>query len=196
MKYALSALALATAVTANADLITLTGSIDQAFVPADDDYGYSGGIYLGREVHLNQESDVTFTAVFSESSYQNAFISIGGVLYDNVIDGATTTERLGGGLIPFSFLVQDTGLGVSNGVNQQAWEETGPQPHFAVSEVLEDGNSWLIGLQDDGNSIDYDFDDFVLRMTVEPVNVPEPMPAMLLGLGLIGVGLTRLKKRA
>ena len=192
-------LSLALATGAHANLITLTGSIDQAVIPAGDDYGFLG-IYLGREVILNQESQVTFKAIFSEAAYTNALITFGDVTYSNVIDGASTTEVLDAGLIPFSFFVTDTSLAVSNGTNQAAWTKQGPQPHFAITEEISPGK-WLIGLQDDGNSIDYDFDDYVIEMTVEPLpvnpqEVPEPLPAALLGLGLLGVGLTRLRRRS
>jgi hypothetical protein len=56
-----------------------------------------------------------------------------------------------------------------------------------------DADSLLIGFNDSYTG-DNDYDDLVIQ--ADFAEVPEPMPAMLLGLGLVGVGLSRLRKRA
>jgi hypothetical protein len=47
----------------------------------------------------------------------------------------------------------------------------------------------------DASSPDLDLDDYVIRADVKALPVPEPGAMALLGLGAVGVGLTRLKRR-
>jgi len=76
-----------------------------------------------------------------------------------------------------------------NGFNQAGYESLGSS--FAVSWI--DADSLLIGFNDRYTG-DNDYDDLVIQ--ADFAEVPEPMPAMLLGLGLMGIGLARLRKRA
>jgi hypothetical protein len=202
MKKTLLSLALLAASSANA-LVTYTGSTDSGVLPPDNDFEEGLPVLFGREVSVDGPATITMTAIFSEADYTNAFITVGGTTFSNVIDGSSLTFDYAGGLLPFSFFVIDTGNSVINGSNQFNWESDLLLPYFAVTEVLEqDGTeSFLIGLNDnsgfDGDSIDLDVDDYVIRVevTAPQVEVPEPLPAALLGLGLIGIGLARIKAR-
>ena len=198
MRALLLPLAFLAATSANA-LVTYTGSIDFGITPPDDDFAPGQTVLFGREVYLDGDSNVTMTAIYSEASYTNAFITVNGVQYSNVIDGSQLTFSAAAGLLPFSFLVTDTSSVVVNGGNQLAWEAAGENPFFAVTpvEFSDDMATFYIALDDGGfgDQTGTDLDDFVIRVDVDPVAVPEPMPAMLLGLGLIGIGLTRFKTR-
>jgi hypothetical protein len=198
IKRFMAAACLAASTSASA-LVTYTSSTDQGVTPPDDDFAPEIPVLFGREVYLDDAATVTMTAIYSEASYTNALITVGGVEYSNVIDGSSLTFVADAGLLPFGFFVTDTALSVINGGNQLAWESAGEDPFFAVTPVeVSDGmESFYIALDDGGfgDKTGSDLDDFVIRVDVEPVVVPEPMPAVLLGLGLIGVGLTRLRRK-
>ena len=201
MRKMLFALSLLAAAQAQA-LVTFSGSIDQGVTPPDDDFAPGTPVLFGREVTIDQYAQVKLTAVYSEANYTNAFLTVGGVSFSDVIDGSSFTFDFGPGLLPFSFFVTDTSLAVVNGGNQVAWEAGGSSPFFAVTPVETDSDgvaSFYIALNDNGfgdlTSGDQDLDDYVIRADVKALPVPEPLPAVLLGMGLVGVGLTRLKRR-
>ena len=201
MRKMLFALSLLAAAQAQA-LVTFSGSIDQGITPPDDDFAPGTPVLFGREVTIDQYAQVKLTAVYSEANYTNAFLTVGGVSFSDVIDGSSFTFDFGPGLLPFSFFVPDTATAVVNGGNQVAWEAGGSSPFFAVTPVETDSDgvaSFYIALNDNGfgdqTSPDLDLDDYVIRADVKAIPVPEPLPAMLLGMGLVGVGLTRLKRR-
>ena len=210
MKKTIMAIALAAATQAHASLINLEGSDDTIALSdvvdhlvldtpsAAGDVTITSELYVGRDVYLPQRSKVTFTAITSESAWTNVFVSIGQSLYDEINDGASISGIYEAGLLDFGFFVEDTGQSVINGNNAAQYESDTFLPHFGLVGIATTaGDGYLIGLQDDGNTVDYDFDDHIIAMQIEaaPLEVPEPMPAALLGLGLIGVGLTRLKRR-
>ena len=201
MRKTLLALSLLAAAQAQA-LVTFSGSIDQGVTPPDDDFAPGTPVLFGREVTIDQYAQVKLTAVYSEANYTNAFLTVGGTSFSNVIDGSSFTFEYGPGLLPFSFFVTDTSLAVVNGGNQVAWEAGGSNPFFAVTPVETDSDgvaTFFIALNDNGfgdqTSPDLGLDDYVIRADVKAIPVPEPLPAMLLGMGLVGVGLTRLKRR-
>ena len=200
MKKTLFAMSMAAAVNASA-LVTYTGSIDQGITPPDDDFAPGVVVLFGREVYVDVPANITMTAIFSEADYSNALITIGDTTYSDVIDGSSITFPVAAGLLPFGFFVTDTGESVINGGNQLAWEAGGSTPFFAVTPVETDSDgvaSFYIALNDNGfgdaSSLDIDLDDYVIRADVKALPVPEPGTLALLGLGAVGVGLTRIKK--
>jgi hypothetical protein len=201
MRKMLFALSLLAAAQAQA-LVTFSGSIDQGITPPDDDFAPATAVLFGREVTIDQYAQVKLTAVYSEANYTNAFLTVGGVSYSDVIDGSSLTFDFGPGLLPFSFFVTDTATAVVNGGNQLAWEAGGSSPFYAVTPVETDSDgvaSFYIALNDNGfgdaSSPDQDLDDYVIRADVKALPVPEPGAMALLGLGAVGVGLTRFKRR-
>ena len=183
-----SALALlAVALNLNAAIIT-DGSTDALPSVTGDDFGYVGPVLLGREVSVTGVYDVTFTAVYQESDFRNYFVTVAGTLFDDINIGDSYTVTTPAGL-DFAFgSVGHPGTAV-NGFNQAGYEANGPS--FAVNWI--DADSLFIGYNDSYTG-DHDYDDMVVR--ADFVAVPEPMPAMLLGIGLMGIGAARRMRRA
>ena len=181
-----SALALlAIALNLNAAIIT-DGSPDVSPALLGDDFGYVGPVLLGREVSVTGVYDVTFTAVYQESDYRNYFVTVAGALFDDINIGDSVTIRTPAAL-QFAFGSLDASGTAVNGLNQTGYEASGAA--FAINWLSP--TSLLIGYNDSFTG-DNDYDDLVIR--ADFVEVPEPMPAMLLGLGLMGVGLTRMRR--
>ena len=202
MKKTLFALSLLAAAQANA-LVSYSGSIDQGVTAPDNDWAAGVPVLFGREVSIDGPATIKMTALYSEAAYRNAFITVGDITFSDVIDGDAYSFEFEGGLLPFSFYVTNTDRSVLNGGNQFNWESKELLPYFSVTPVEQQlgFETFIIGLNDNSTSDvnpDTDIDDFIIQVDVVPapqVEVPEPMPAALLGLGLIGVGLTRLKAR-
>mgnify|MGYP000890456554 CR=1 FL=1 len=168
--------------------ITTVGSVDVAPSLLGDDFGYTSEIQLGREVGITGTYDVTFTAVFEESAYRNYFVSVGGILFDDINIGDSYTFRTTD-VLNFGFGSIGQPGTANNYTNQTGYEANAAA--FAVSWIDED--SLYIGFNDSYTG-DKDYDDFVIRADFQ--EVPEPMPAALMGLGLLGMAATRMKRKA
>ena len=194
MRFAAAAIAVAVsgAVSAGVDF---QGAGD-AFAPPANDFGVTQ-VTRGDDVYLTGAADVTFTSLFQESADINFFIGGSKVFTESGISESATFS-FGAGLMPFSF-GGSNGHAVINGQNYA--QHQGGEVTFAHSDSSE--YDFLLGYNDNFKSIgDKDFDDFIVGVDVEDLvedlviaQVPEPGMAALFGLGLIGVGLTRLRKR-
>ena len=203
MRKSFIALALLAATSAQAGLVSYSGSIDQGVTAPDNDWAAGVPVLYGREVSIDGPATIKMTALFSEAAYTNAFITVGDITFSDVIDASSYSFEFDGGLLPFSFYVTNTDRAVINGGNQSNWESKELLPYFAVTPVEQQlgFETFIIGLNDNSTSDvnpDLDLDDMIIQVDVVPggqVDVPEPAPAAMLGLGLIGVGLSRLKAR-
>ena len=203
MRKSFIALALLAATSAQAGLVSYSGSIDQGLTAPDNDFAAGIPVLFGREVSIDGPATIKMTALYSEAAYTNAFITVGDITFSDVIDGSSYSFEFDGGLLPFSFYVTNTDRAVINGGNQSNWESKELLPYFAVTPVEQQlgFETFIIGLNDNSTSDvnpDLDLDDMIIQVDVVPggqVDVPEPAPAAMLGLGLIGVGLSRLKAR-
>jgi hypothetical protein len=176
---------LAAALNLNAAIIT-DGSTDVSPALVGDDFGYAGPVLLGREVSVTGVYDVTFTAVYQESAFRNYFVTVAGTLFDDINIGDSYTIRTPAAL-QFAFGSLDAPGTAVNGLNQAGYEASGAA--FAINWLSP--TSLLIGYNDSFTG-DADYDDLVIR--ADFVEVTEPMPAMLLGLGLMGIGLARMRR--
>lgn len=163
-------------------------------------------VYLGgdvvRDFTIPMTVDVTFSRVhWDEAAWTDTF-RIGDNVISNKIAGdqSFTVRYSQGDQFDFSFTSQAPGEAtprvVTNGSNQVAnFVDNANQLNFAALKVRD--GVWLLGLEDgleyEPNGADYD--DLIIRVEAKLVDVPEPGSLVLMGLGAIGVGLTRMKRR-
>ena len=147
--------------------------------------------------------EITFSFIYTEAAWYDEFI-VGGNKITNRggADQQFTVEYDFGDTLDFAFtsLAGDeaTPRRVANGANQFAADvQDRGDLNFAYVD-LGDGQ-FLLGFEDglveEPNGSDWD--DLVIKgqARITAIEVPEPGPVALLGLGVVGVVLTRIKHR-
>ncbi|MBU2712835.1 PEP-CTERM sorting domain-containing protein [Zooshikella harenae] len=158
-------------------------------------------VIQGANIKATAAVKLTYTYLGYEASWRNIFGSVGGTFINKTTaKGTEITEVLSDtGWLDFNFRTPKGT--VKNGLNNSAGSF---KPSFFVSYAGQ--NSYYIGLNDDGGSIDRDYDDMILKVTAVAYNcpnppkppkppkpVPAPAPIVLLGLGLLGISLRKKK---
>ena len=147
--------------------------------------------------------EITFSFIYTEAAWYDEFI-VGGNKITNRggADQQFTVEYDFGDTLDFAFtsLAGDeaTPRRVANGANQFVADvQDRDELNFAYVD-LGDGQ-FLLGFEDglveEPNGSDWD--DLVIKgqARITAIEVPEPGPLTLLGLGVVGVVLTRIKRR-
>lgn len=149
-------------------------------------------IAYGADLWGNGAFNYTFEYLGYEAGWTNYFIS-GLSMFNNKTTSIGSTisgTQLTSGWLDFSF--QTPYGSVTNGSNNTPGGGR-VAPNFFIAYDSTDLGVMFLGLNDDGSSIDADFDDLVVKITVSAV--PEASSVYFLMFGLIGLlGMARRQR--
>lgn len=167
-----------------------TASLPTGYDPAPISFDT---IAYGADLWGNGAFNYTFEYLGSEAGWTNLFIS-GTEVFNNhstVIGSTISGTQSTSGWLNFSFETPNNGT-VTNGSNIIP-DGTITPPNFFIAYNSNDLNTMFLGLNDDGSSIDGDYDDLVVKITVSAV--PEAASIYFLMFGLIGLlGMARRQR--
>ena len=176
---------------AKADLMTINGGNTGA-LPSD--YDHMGGtvsagdnVVFWASIAANKGVKIVYEFIGKEAAWDNKLVVDHSFEFNNItsVSGDAIVSYVHAGqLLDFQFFTPYDSI--SNGDSNTS----GPQ--FFIKRIVD--NVFYIGLNDDGCVIDGDYDDMIIKITVEDLAVKIPLPgtAFLIGIGLIGLRLIRV----
>ncbi|WP_019531037.1 PEP-CTERM sorting domain-containing protein [Dasania marina] len=168
------------AVVANNDLVTGTYNIG-GNLKFDDMYSAVKFTYLGKEAAYNNDFN----------AYGNSLNNIGNSVGDSFTASNVGTTGATDQLMGFNFYSNSVTAGIANGANQpyNSFQSFAIMLDYTFGGVFYDA---VLLFDDSGHGPDDNHDDMVIGVNVY---VPEPGSIALLGLGLVGLGLSRRKQK-
>ncbi len=168
----------------------------------NNDYGLldgaSGQICAGVTATSNDPIELTFEYLFKEAAYNNGFLVNGTEIFNTATAsmGDTFTMTWYGGATLLDFQFRPNGLpNVTNGGNDSG----APANIFSLTDPAT--GDIILALDDSGFNNDDDYDDLVVRVSATAATQPptaevaEPATLALMGLGIVGLALTRVRRR-
>ncbi len=193
---------------------TIPGGLPNEFLPLFGGPASLDGIY-GANVDVDTFGGpmvLTIDFFGAEADFKNEFNLIGSELFAHtggtIIAGRLATPLdsfqtliVGAGLLPFDFDTNsDTGASVANGSHLDDSASGALGPNFFAScaptggggQTTRDCDVLYLFLDDQGGSNDDNHDDFLVRLTLSAVPVPEPAS---MGVLLAGVAMVVRRRR-